>query len=391
LSGKKWIWVFIVVAVLTGLFYFSWLNNDQSNSEELKKAVIKRGDLKLIVAATGVVTPYIEVEVKSKAGGEIDRFPFQEGDSLKKGEVVVKLDPETEQSRVNQANADLLMADARLEKAKITLKDAELRLKRQKSLFENKIISRQDLDDAIIASEKAGSDVKIAEAELIRARETLKESKDRLRDTEIKAPLTGTILKKYVEEGQVIASTLSSASEGTLLFTMADLNRVYVGAQVDETDIGRIKQRQEATITVDAYPGRVFKGKVLRIAPKGRVESTITIFDVKVEVADKYKSILKPMMTANVEILTDFRKGVLLVPSEAVRSKGDKTGVYEVSGESPVWIPVKTGKTNGIFTEISEGVQEGEEVILSGIERKKQKGDKARGSRRGFRFFGRKK
>jgi HlyD family secretion protein len=391
LSGKKWIWVFIVVAVLTGLFYFSWLNNDQRNSEELKKAVIKRGDLKLIVAATGVVTPYIEVEVKSKAGGEIDRFPFQEGDSLKKGEVVVKLDPETEQSRVNQANADLLMADARLEKAKITLKDAELRLKRQKSLFENKIISRQDLDDAIIASEKAGSDVKIAEAELIRARETLKESKDRLRDTEIKAPLTGTILKKYVEEGQVIASTLSSASEGTLLFTMADLNRVYVGAQVDETDIGRIKQRQEATITVDAYPGRVFKGKVLRIAPKGRVESTITIFDVKVEVADKYKSILKPMMTANVEILTDFRKGVLLVPSEAVRSKGDKTGVYEVSGESPVWIPVKTGKTNGIFTEISEGVQEGKEVILSGIERKKQKGDKARGSRRGFRFFGRKR
>ncbi len=388
---KKLVWVFIGIIILSAFFYFFRSNKAQNDLEKLKTAVIKRGDLRLTVAATGIITPYVEVEVKSKAGGEIVSFPFEEGDNLNKGEAAVKLDPETERSRVNQANANLLIAEAGLEKAKITLRDEKLRLRRQNSLFEDKVISRQALDDAIIAAEKAGSDVKIAEAELIRARETLKEAKDRLKDTEIKAPLSGTILKKYVEEGQVIASTTSSVSEGTPLFTMADLNRMYIVAMVDETDIGRVKPDQAATITVDAYLGKTFIGNVLRIAPKGRVESTITIFDVTIEVEDKDTTLLKPMMTANAEILIDLRKGVLLVPSEAVRIKGDDKGVYKFIEEKPTWSPVRVGKSDGIFTEIEGDVKEGEEVIISGMENKMLTSDRSRNLRRGLRFFGRKR
>ncbi|MEE8185528.1 MAG: efflux RND transporter periplasmic adaptor subunit [Thermodesulfobacteriota bacterium] len=388
---KKLVWVFIGIIILSAFFYFFRSNKAQDDLEKLKTAVIKRGDLRLTVAATGIITPYVEVEVKSKAGGEIVSFPFEEGDNLNKGEAAVKLDPETERSRVNQANANLLIAEAGLEKAKITLRDEKLRLRRQNSLFEDKVISRQALDDAIIAAEKAGSDVKIAEAELIRARETLKEAKDRLKDTEIKAPLSGTILKKYVEEGQVIASTTSSVSEGTPLFTMADLNRMYIVAMVDETDIGRVKPDQAATITVDAYLGKTFIGTVLRIAPKGRVESTITIFDVTIEVEDKDTTLLKPMMTANAEILIDLRKGVLLVPSEAVRIKGDDKGVYKFIEEKPTWSPVRVGKSDGIFTEIEGDVKEGEEVIISGMENKMLTSDRSRNLRRGLRFFGRKR
>lgn len=388
---KKWVWIFIGIIILSAFFYFFRSNKAQDDLEKLKTAVIKRGDLRLTVAATGIITPYVEVEVKSKAGGEIVSFPFEEGDNLNKGEAAVKLDPETERSRVNQANANLLIAEAGLEKAKITLRDEKLRLRRQNSLFEDKVISRQALDDAIIAAEKAGSDVKIAEAELIRARETLKEAKDRLKDTEIKAPLSGTILKKYVEEGQVIASTTSSVSEGTPLFTMADLNRMYIVAMVDETDIGRVKPDQAATITVDAYLGKTFIGNVLRIAPKGRVESTITIFDVTIEVEDKDATLLKPMMTANAEILIDLRKGVLLVPSEAVRIKGDDKGVYKFIEEKPTWSPVRVGKSDGIFTEIEGDVKEGEEVIISGMENKMLTSDRSRNLRRGLRFFGRKR
>jgi HlyD family secretion protein len=388
---KKWVWVFIVIVIFSAFFYFFRSNKAQDDLEKLKTAVIKRGDLRLTVAATGIITPYVEVEVKSKAGGEIVSFPFEEGDNLNKGEAAVKLDPKTERSRVNQANANLLIAEAGLEKAKITLRDEKLRLRRQNSLFEDKVISRQALDDAIIAAEKAGSDVKIAEAELIRARETLKEAKDRLKDTEIKAPLSGTILKKYVVEGQVIASTISSVSEGTPLFTMADLNRMYIVAMVDETDIGRVKPDQVATITVDAYLGKTFIGNVLRIAPKGRVESTITIFDVTIEVEAKDKTLLKPMMTANAEILIDLRKGVLLVPSEAVRIKGDDKGVYKFIEEKPTWSPVRVGKSDGIFTEIEGDVKEGEEVIISGMENKMLTSDRSRNLRRGLRFFGRKR
>ena len=388
---KKWIWVLLIVIIVFAFFYFSGPEDNGNDLTGFKTAVVKRDALELTVAATGTITPNIEVEVKSKAGGEIIKFPFQEGDTLRKGEVAVRLDPETEKSRVNQANASLMIAEAKLEKAKITLKDEELRLKRQKSLFEDKVISRQDLDNEILAVNRAGSDVKITEAELIRAQETLRESKDRLEDTEIRAPLSGTILKKYVEEGQVIASTTSSVSEGTLLFTMADLNRIYIEAMVDETDIGRVRPGQSVTMTVDAYRGKTFNGKVERIAPKGRVESTITVFDVIVEVNDKDKSMLKPMMTSNAEILIDRRDDVLLVPSEAVRQKDEKTGIYRTSDGEPVWVSVSTGSSDSIYTEIEGDVSEGDEVIVSGFEEKMVSSDRARNLRRGFWFIGKKK
>ena len=388
---KKWIWAVSGMIIIIALFYFFRSANDSNDFETIETAVIKRDDLRLTVGATGVVTPHVEVEVKSKAGGEIISFPFEEGYNLSRGEVAVRLDPDTEKSRVNQARADLLIAEARLEKSKIMLKDEDLKFKRQKSLFEDRVISRQVLDNAVIATEKAKSDVKIAEAGLIRAKETLKEAKDRLKDTEIKAPLNGTILTRYVEEGQVIASTTSSVSEGTLLFTMADLDRIYIKALVDETDIGRVRPDQTVTVTVDAYPEKTFKGDVVRIAPKGRVESTITVFEVTIEVEDKDKSLLKPVMTANAEILTDLRKDVLLVPSEAVRSKEDKTGIYKSSNGTPLWVPVSTGMSNGILTEIQGDVRDGEEVIISGIEDESQASGRSRNLRRGFRFFGKKR
>ena len=388
---KKWKWILILTAGVISLLYFLLSDNSNDNTVDLQTSVVKQGDLRLTVAATGVIAPYVEVEVKSKAGGEIISFPAEEGDDLKKGEAAVMLDPETEQSRVNQANADLLMAEARLDKAKINLKDAGRRLKRQQSLFEDNIISKQDLDDVIITFEKAGSDVRIAEAEVIRSNETLKVAKDRLQDTEIKAPLTGTILNKYVVEGQVIASTTSSVSEGTLLFTMADLDRIYVRAMVDETDIGKIKPGQKATITVDAYQGKVFNGLVLRVAPKGRVESTITVFDAIIEVSDQDKAMLKPVMTANVELLFGLRKNVLLVPSEAVRTKGEETGIYRLFNEQPLWTPVSVGVSDGILTEVHDGINEGEVIVISRVESTEGKTGKPENLRRGFRVFRRKK
>jgi len=386
---KTRLWAMTGVMVLFALFYFFRTDNGNNNLKEIRTALISKGDLRITIAATGVVTPYIEVEVKSKAGGEIVRFPFEEGDGLKKGEVAVRLDPETEKSRVNQARADLLSAEAGLEKARIMLKDAELKEKRQTSLFDDRVVSRQDLDNAVITAEKAKSDVKIAEAGLIRARETLKEAEDRLKDTEITAPLSGTILKKFAEEGQVIASTTSSVSEGTLLFTMADLGRIYIEALVDETDIGRVSPGQEVTVTVDAYPEKSFKGNVVRIAPKGRVESTITVFEVFIEVEDKDRSMLRPMMTANVEILTDLRKDVLLVPFEAVRAKGDETGIYKYVNKEPVWTPVRSGMGNGILTEIEGDAGAGEEIVISGIENSMPGPGQAKDAKKGFQLFGR--
>lgn len=230
----------LAVVVLGALILYAASGSKESQTEDIKTAKSVKGDLRLEVIAAGTIAPDIEVIVKSKAGGEITEFPFNEGDIVKKGQPIVRLDPKSEKARANQAEANQLMAKARLEKARIALKDSHVKLARQKKLFEEGIISKQEFDDSEISVEKARSDVNLAEAELFQSKEALKEALERLADTEIKAPFKGTILKKFVDQGQVISSTISSASEGTQIFSMANLDNIFVTAQVDEVDIARV-------------------------------------------------------------------------------------------------------------------------------------------------------
>lgn len=363
---KKWMLIPAGLIVLAIIALAAFSSDDNADNAEVKTALIKKGDLRIEVLANGTVTPDVEVIVKSMAGGEITSFPFDEGDHVKKGSVIVTLDPRMETAKANQAEANLLMARAKLDKAKVALKDAEVKLARQKKLFEDGIISRQELDDAEITSEKAKSDVKIAEAELIQTKEALNEANDRLADTQIKAPLTGTILKKFVDQGQVIASTLSSASEGTQIFSMADLDYIYVNALVDEVDISKIRPGQEAFTSIDSLPGKLFTGRVKRIAPKGKLERTVTVFEVVIEVTDKDKSALRPGMTADVKVLTELIKDALLIPNEALKVKDNQTGAYTVTpGKEPEFVPVKAGKTDGILTVVENGLKEGAEIAVS--------------------------
>lgn len=355
-----------LIVVLVGAFaYFSGGSED---APEIKTATVTRGDLRIEVLANGVVTPDLEVVVKSKAGGEITSFPHNEGDKIKKGAVVVTLDPRTERARANQARANLLMAKARLDKAKVSLKDSKTRLERQKKLYADGIVSRQELDDSEITFEKAMSDVNISEAEIIQTQEALNEANERLEDTGIKAPFTGTILKKYVDVGQVISSTLSSASEGTPIFSIADLDYIFINATVDEVDIAKAAPGQEVMAAVDSIPGKTFKASVERISPQGRVDRTVTVFEVTIEVSDSEKALLKPGMTADVRILTALLKDVLLVPNEALKTNNGQIGVYINDGPTPTFVPVKTGKTDGLTTEIepSDTVKEGMQVVLTG-------------------------
>ena len=364
---KKWIIIIAAVALIAGGAYYFLSAGEKAPVEPVKTAKVSRGELRLEAMANGTVNPEIEVIVKSKAGGEIIEFPNYAGDLIKKGEVVVRLDPETEEARTKQAEAALLGAKARLERAKIALKDYRVKLVRQKKLFEDGIISTQELEDSETALQTAGAEVSIAEAELLHSSEALKEAAERLADTSIRAPFTGTILKKFVDRGQVISSTISSASEGTQIFSMANLDKIYVTAGVDEVDIASIKPGQSVVVTVDALPEKSFEALVERVAPQGRTERTVTVFDVVVRVVDKDKALLMPGTTADVKVLTEIRKGALLVPREAVKSKGSKAGVYLVKGSAQEFVEVQTGATDGVFTEIRNGIAEGDEVVTSGV------------------------
>lgn len=370
----------LAVIVIGGLYFFS--GGQENGPQELKTVKASKGDIRREIVARGTVIPEVEVVVKSKAGGEITGFPYNEGDKIKKGEVIVTLDPKTEKSRANQSEANVRVARAKLEKARTSLKDAEIKLQRSRNLYKEGIISRQELDDAEISLEKAKSDLKLGEAELAQAQEALNEALERLADTEIKAPFTGTILKKYVEAGQVISSTLSSASEGTQIFSMANLDRIYVNAQVDEVDISRIKNGQEAEIAVDSLPGMSFSGRVERIAPKGKVERTVTVFDVVVLITGENKDILRPGMTSDIKVLTDVIRDATLVPNEAIRLKDAKSGVYVLKNGKPEFVFIKTGESDGVVTEVTEGVGPGAELVISGM-----KPEAPKPQRRRFFFF----
>lgn len=364
--------VIIIVSAALGIAILVYLytgsgSNGRAQGQEVTTAKVEKGDLRIEVLATGTVVPEVEVIVKSKAGGEIKSFPHHEGDIVGKGETIVSLDPATEQARTNQAEATLLASQARLAKASIADKDAKTKLNRAEGLYADGIVSRQDLEDAQILYEKAASDVKVAEAELAQAKEALREQRERLADTEVKAPYTGTILKKYVDVGQVISSSLSSFSDGTQIFSMANLDKIYVDAMVDEVDISKIVVGQEVNVSVDSLAGKAFAAKVERIAPKGEVQRTVTIFKVFVRIMDKDKALLKPGMTSDVSILIDIRKGVNLVPSAALKLKDKSTGVYVMEAGQPVWVEVNSGATDGRMTEVNGGLTPGAEVVTSAI------------------------
>lgn len=267
------------------------------------------------------------------------------------------------------------------------LKESEDQFKRQQDLFKEGVISQETLDSAVtnlkvqrelliqarsnldIANNSIHdiavkeNEIELARADVKRAEITLDEANERLSETEIFAPISGTLIEKMVERGQIISSGISNVSGGTALSNLADVSRLFIIADVDETDIGKVKKGLPVVITTDAYPEQSFKGKVARIAPKGIVENSITVFKVKIEILGKGKSILKPMMSANVDIISKRLKNVLYLPREAVKIKDDRIFVGVLEGDNPREIDVTTGAQNPIDVQIKSGLDKGQEVL----------------------------
>lgn len=378
-----------------------------------KTAQVIQGDLVIKISATGVVEPNFQVEVKSKASGEVLKFKYEEGDHIKKGQLLLQLDKSDEIRNVARSKADLASATAKLNKAKTALlsqktkyqtslksaqsqvqeaeanlKESEDKLKRQEDLFQKKFASREALQEAQTAFKvnqenliQARSNVQaakdtihdievkkheidLARTEVQRAKIALAEAKERLDETEIFAPISGVLIEKLVEQGQIISSGISNVSGGTTLANLADLFRLFIIADVDETDIGSVQIDQLVKITADAYPGRAFTGKVQRISPRGQVENSITIFKVKIEIQGEGKSILKPMMTANVDIISNELQNVLYLPREALRVEKNKKYAAILVNNEPKEVPVTTGVRNPIHVQILSGLEADQKVLI---------------------------
>ncbi|MBI3004187.1 MAG: efflux RND transporter periplasmic adaptor subunit [Ignavibacteriales bacterium] len=312
---KKYVILAVVVIVVGGVGYYFLGNNktkEQTPAGQVQRVIkAERGDLNLIVSANGVVQPINKVEIRSKASGQIVELTFEEGQAVSKGDLLTGIDQTQTRNDYDQAKADLALAEA-------AMAQAENNHKRAKELFEKKLISEQERD-------QSGVDYVRAQSQHVKAKASLSSADDRLRDTRILAPITGVILSRSVELGQIIASAVSNVGGGTLLATIADMDMVHVETNVDEVDIGKVKVGQSAKIVADAYPEDTFRGEVIRISPLGKTLQNVTTFNVIILVRNLGGK-LKAGMSASVDVEVFNRKNVVLVPNEALKDPRSEQG-----------------------------------------------------------------
>ena len=280
---------------------------------------IERRDIVVSARANGTILPDTVVEVKSKASGEILDMKVETGSLVTRGQLLVRVDQRGPRNTVNQAEANLDVAKARLQNA-----DAQRR--RSDELFKSQSITEQEHEAAVLALANA-------KAEVVRAQVDVENARIAMEDTDVLAPITGTIIAKNVERGQVISSPTRDVGGGTVLLKMADLNLVQVRTLVDETDIGKIRAGLRATVTVDAYPNQPFTGEVLKIEPQAETAQNVTMFPVQVRI-DNRDGLLKPGMNADVELHIGRRDSVLAVPNAALRTQRDVASAASVLGIS---------------------------------------------------------
>jgi len=286
------------------------------------------GNLEISVEASGSIEPIRNVEVKSLASGEITRLYVDVGDEVQPGDLLAEVDPRDVRTAYRQAEADLGVARARVDISRT-------QLQRSEDLFEAGVITEQEVENARL-------DFQNTEAQFIRAESNFELAELRLNDVTIRAPLAGTILTKNVEEGTVIQSASGNVSGGSVLFQMAALEQMQVRTNIDETDVGKIREGLVATLAVEAFPNQTFEGRVLKVEPQAVVQSNVVQFPVIITL-DNSAGLLKPGMNADVEILIDRARNVMTVPNVALFGEADVRTVATGLGLDPETVEVTSG------------------------------------------------
>ncbi len=287
----------------------------------VETASVVRKTLTVSASASGAIEPIRVIEVKSRASGEVIEMPAESGMVVEKDALLAQIDRRDALTAVEQADADLAAAEARVAVAKSAKE-------RSDALFAAGIATAEE-HDAVVYEHAS------AQAELVKARSNLENARERLQDTTVRAPSSGTILQKNVEVGHIIASAVTQVSGGTALLMMADLTRVQVRALVDEADIGILAPGQQASVEVEAHPGRRFIGTVVKIEPKAVLEQNVTLFPVLIELPNE-EGLLKPGMNADIDILVTEKENVLVVPKDVLKAAREAPVIARYLGATGV-------------------------------------------------------
>lgn len=370
----------------------------KGNLKEVNIKKVALVDIVETVSATGKIQPEVEVKISSEVSGEILDLPFKEGQQVKKGDLLVRVNPDLIQSAVSRSQASYQNVRANMEQAEATLKQAKADYDRNKALFEKGVISKADWDRSIASYETAVAGKSSAYYSVQSAAATVNEAKDNLSRTEIYAPMSGTISLLNVELGERVVGTQQMA--GTEILRVANLNNMEVEVDVNENDIVKVQIGDSTIVEVDAYLKKEFKGIVTEIANSAAGTLTadqVTNFRVKVRILEEsYQDLMegkpdhfspfRPGMTATVDIITDKRNKTVAVPISSIVIKTDTSSVKKdykkkssdeikseneekfecvfinQNGEAKLRV-VKTGIQDDTNIEITSGLKEDEEII----------------------------
>jgi HlyD family secretion protein len=392
-SRRTLIVCLLVLLAVAGIWGFTALTGASTTIDPAKIAVVERGTMRRSVVATGKVEPITKVEIKSKANGIIEKLYVDVDQLVQPGQVLAELDRENLTARLRQARANLQAAEAAREGAAAQLKKDEIQAEapdvafarrnaeRAQQLFDQKLVSQSNLDDAKSALEQALNRQQAAQGQLVisrakvseavaniaQSRAALENAEEDLANATIKAPIRATVLTRDVEIGSPVSSILNLGANGTLVFTLGDIARVFVRGKVDEADIGRVRIGQPASITTETFRDRVFQGGVTQISPIGVDKDNVTTFEVKVSIDNPGKE-LKANMTANAEIILEEFPNSLLVPEAAVfyddRHNASVDLLDSSSRTGRKRVPVQAGVGNGTKMQIVRGINAGDKIVL---------------------------
>ena len=334
------------------------------------------------VEASGTINPVKTVSIGSQVSGMINAIYVDFNSKVKKGELLAQIDPSLFQAQVDKSQGDLNAAKANYQKTKSLLNFDEKNYQRYRELYKKRYVSKSDLDLAEATYREDLAQLGAMNALISQSAATLRNNLTNLRYTRIVSPVDGVVVSRAVDVGQTVAASFQTPT----LFTVAqDLTKMQIEVSVSEADIGKVKTGQEVEYTLDGYPNETFKGKVLQVRISPTTVSNVVTYTVIVSV-DNDNGILKPGMSANVDIITNTKENLLCVENAALRftpseitggKKFKEQGIWILKHNDPVRINIKTGITDSEFTEIvSSEIQEGDDVIIGKVDKKKKTDNK---------------
>lgn len=354
------IWIAVVVIVIVAVAAWAMSGGKKEEDINFKEEKVALKTLQNSVTATGTIEAVTSVTVGTQVSGIVNKLYVDYNSQVKKGQVIAELDKTNLLSELNTAKANLASAQS-------SLNYQAANMERYKTLYKKGLVSADEYENALLTYRQAKEQV-------ASSKENVQRAQTNLGYATITSPIDGTVISKSVEEGQTVAASFNTPE----LFTIAkDLTNMQVVANVDEADIGNVKEGDRVTFTVDAYPDDTFEGTVKQVRLEATTTNNVVTYEVVIS-APNADLKLKPGLTANVTIYTQERSGVLAVSNKALRftptkeTVGKDMKIVDCKGKNKVWTlngntltahPVTIGQSDGINTEITKGLKQGEKIV----------------------------